>query len=119
MAEQVDNVFNLKDIMDRAGTRRRCYNIVQKVYDLPNFGPVITQDYLAELIKPVCSLLRVKRSKTHTIPKGRRRNWNSIDAFNLLVKTLEEKGKTPCGFTHFTLPNIEWMLRMIIWADPA
>ena len=103
MAEQVNNVFNLKDIMDRAGTRRRCYNIVQKVYDLPNFGPVITQDYLAELIKPVCSLL----------------NWNSIDAFNLLVKTLEEKGKKPCGFTHFTLPNIEWMLRMIIWADPA
>jgi hypothetical protein len=36
-----------------------------------------------------------------------------------LVTTLEEKGKKPCGFTPFVLPNIEWMLRMIIWADPS
>jgi hypothetical protein len=61
---------------------------VQKVYDLPNFGPVISQDYLAELIKPDCSYLKVKRSQTHTIPKGQKKNWNSVDAFNLLVKTL-------------------------------
>ena len=39
-------------------------------------------------------------------------------AFNLLVNTLEEKGEKPCGFTHFSIPNIKWMLRMIIWASP-
>ena len=41
-----------------------------------------------------------------------------MKAFELLVKTLEEKGKKPCGFTHFGVPNIHWMLRMIIWASP-
>ena len=41
-----------------------------------------------------------------------------MKAFELLVKTLEEKGKKPCGFTHFSIPNIYWMLRMIIWASP-
>ena len=26
--------------------------------------------------------------------------------------------KVPTGFDPYALPNIEWMLRMIIWADP-
>ncbi len=79
----------------------------------------MSQEYLAELIKPECKYLKVLRSETNTIPKGEKRNWNSISAFNLLVKTLQEKGKKPCGFTHFSIPNIEWMLRIIIWADPS
>ena len=41
-----------------------------------------------------------------------------MKAFELLVKTLEEKGKKPCGFTLFNIPNIKWMLRMIIWTSP-
>jgi hypothetical protein len=32
----------------------------------------------------------VLRRETHTIPKGRKRNWNSIQAYELLVKTLRE-----------------------------
>jgi hypothetical protein len=58
---------------------------MQQIYDLPNFGPVISQEYLADLVKPESQYLRVLRTETHTIPKGQRRNWNSIDAFNLLV----------------------------------
>ena len=34
------------------------------------------------------------------------------------MKTLKSKGKKDCGFTSYALPNVEWMLRMIIWADP-
>ena len=112
-------MFNLKELSSKASTRKKLYQIIQKVYDLPNFGPVISQEYLSELIKPECKYLKVLRSETHTIPKGEKRNWNSIDAFNLLVKTLQEKGKKPCGFTHFSRPNIEWMLRILIWADPS
>jgi len=32
---------------------------------------------------------------------------------------LNEKGKKPTGFNYYSLPNIDWMLRMIIWADPS
>jgi hypothetical protein len=78
----------------------------------------MSQEYLAEQVKPDSKYLKVLRRETHTIPKGRKRNWNSIQAYELLVKTLREQEKKPCGFTHFCLPNIEWMLRMIIWADP-
>jgi hypothetical protein len=28
------------------------------------------------------------------------------------------KGKKLTGFTHFALPNLDWMIRMMIWADP-
>ena len=62
--------------------------------------------------------LKVKRSETHTIPKGTRRNFNSIETLHRLIKTLKAKGKKDCGFTSYPIPNIEWMLRMIIWADP-
>jgi hypothetical protein len=53
----------------------------------------MSQEYLAEIIKPDSKYLKVMRSETHTIPKGQKRNWNSVDAFNLLVSTLHEKGK--------------------------
>ncbi len=102
-----------------APTRKKLYYMIQSIYDLPNYGPVCSQEYLAELVKPDGKYLKVMRSETHTLPKGSRRNWNSIETFNLLVRTLDAKGKKPCGFTHFSLPNIEWMLRMIIWADPS
>ena len=116
---QQQNTFNLKEISQKAPTRKKLYNIIQKVYDLPNFGPCVSQEYLAELIKPECKFLKVLRTETHTIPTGNRRNWSSLSAFNLLVETLEAKRKKPCGFTHFSMPNIDWMLRIIIWADPS
>ena len=119
MEEQPNNVFQLKELSSKASTRKKLYRIVQKVYDLPNFGPEMSQEYLAELIKPECRYLKVLRSQTNTVPKGEKRNWSSVGAFNLLVKTLQEKGKKPCGFTHFAIPNIDWMLRIIIWADPS
>jgi len=88
------------------------------VYDLPNYGPALTMDYLKELIKPVSRFLKVTREDTHTIPKGTRRNYNSIETLHMLIKTLKAKDKPECGFTSYAPPNIEWMLRMIIWADP-
>ena len=91
--EENQNVFYLKDISSKAPTRKKLYGICQKVYDLPNFGPSMSQEYLAEIIKPDSKYLKVMRSETHTIPKGQKRNWNSVDAFNLLVSTLHEKGK--------------------------
>ena len=36
--------------------------------------------------------LKVLREETHTIPKGTKRNFNSIDTLNTLIKTLAEKG---------------------------
>ena len=88
MEEQPNNVFQLKELSSKASTRKKLYRIVQKVYDLPNFGPVMSQEYLAELIKPECRYLKVLRSQTNTVPKGEKRNWSSVGAFNLLVKTL-------------------------------
>ena len=93
--------------------------MIQKVYDLPNFGPCLTMDYLKELKKPDCIYLKVKRNETHTIPKGTKRNYNSIETLHMLIKTLEKEGKKECGFTSYAVPNIEWMLRMTIWADPT
>ena len=70
-------------------------------------------------MKKDSTLLMVKRDLTHTIPKGTRRNYNSIETLHMLIKTLRLKNKKECGFTTYCPPNIEWMLRMIIWADPS
>ena len=69
-------------------------------------------------MKKTCKYIKVVREKTHTIPKGTKRNFNSLDTLNTLIKILAEKEKKLCGFNHFQVPNVEWMLRMIIWADP-
>ena len=74
--------------------------------------------YLKEIKKSNSIYLKVKRDETHTIPKGTKRNYNSIETLHLLVRTLEAKGKKECGFTSYSTPNLDWMLRMIIWADP-
>ena len=79
---------------------------------------MITTEYLREIMKKDSLFLKVKREETHTIPKGTRRNYNSIETLHWLTKTLKEKGKNECGFTSYAVPNVEWMLRMIIWADP-
>ncbi len=36
----------------------------------------------------------------------------------MLENTLASKGQKTTGFTHYALPNMEWMLRAIIWVDP-
>ena len=67
------NSFKVIDIVSKAPNRRRLYDIIQKEYDLPNFGPCITTEYLKELSKPVSKFLRVPRDKTFPIPKGVKR----------------------------------------------
>ena len=62
--------------------------------------------------------LKVKRDQTHTIPKGTRRNYNSIQTLHWLINILKKNKKKECGFTSYCPPNLEWMLRMIIFADP-
>ena len=62
--------------------------------------------------------MKVKRSETHPIPKGTRKTFNAIETFSTLVVVLKDNNKKESGFTHYDMPNIEWMLRMIIWADP-
>ena len=47
-----NNQLRLLEIAQKAPNRQKLYNLVQKVYDLPNFGPVITTEYLKEIIKP-------------------------------------------------------------------
>ena len=76
------------DLAQKCPNRRKLYDLLQKVYDLPNYGPVCTIEYLRELIKPDCRYIKVERIETHTIPKGTRRNYNSIETLHLLVKTL-------------------------------
>ena len=89
------------------------------MYDLPNYGAMITTDYLREILKADSRFLKVKRNETHTIPKGIRRNFASISTLHWLVTTLKTKGLLECGFTSYCVPNVEWMLRIIIYADPS
>ena len=84
------------------------------MYDLPNYGPSVSKDYLKDLLNPDSTFLKVKRTETHPIPKGTRRNYTTTEALNILIKTLKAKGKNECGFNHYSTPNIDWMLRMII-----
>lgn len=80
---------------------------------------MITTDYLREIMKEHSLFVKVKRDETHTIPKGTRRNYNSIETLHWLILVLREKEKKECGFTSYSIPNVEWMLRIIIWADPT
>ena len=63
--------------------------------------------------------IKVKREQTYTIPKGTRRNYNVIETLHWLITVLKDNDKKECGFNSYSPPNIEWMLRMIIWADPS
>ena len=38
--------FRVIDVVSRAPNRQKLYNVIQKVYDLPNFSPCITTEYL-------------------------------------------------------------------------
>ena len=75
---------------------------------MPNYGPCITVDYLKELRKPNSKFLKVPRGESHPVPKGTRRNFNALETFLRLVKVLNDKGKKPCGFTTYALPNLQW-----------
>lgn len=63
--------------------------------------------YLKEIKKSNSIYLKVKRDETHTIPKGTKRNYNSIETLHLLVRTLEAKGEKECGFTSYSTPNLD------------
>ena len=76
------------DLAQKAPNRRCLYDHLQKVYDLPNFGPAVTREYLLDLLELDSKFLKVKRDVTHTIPKGTRRNYNSVETLHHLVKTL-------------------------------
>jgi hypothetical protein len=74
------------EIASKAPNRRKLYDLIQKVYDLPNYGPSITTEYLQEIKNTDSSYLKVKRSQTHTIPKGSKRNFTAFDTFNELER---------------------------------
>ena len=86
---------------------------------MPNYGPMITSDYLKEIMKPDSKFIKVLRESTFTIPTGIRRNFPSIPTLHWLVRTLKEKGRKECGFTSYCTPNVVWMLRIIIYIDPS
>ena len=109
---------SLFEVAQKAPNRRKLYDALQKVYDLPNYGPMITTDYLREIMKANSRFIKVKRSDTHTIPKGIRRNFSSITTLHWLVKLLKDKNLKECSFTSYSTPNVEWMLRIIIFVDP-
>ena len=46
----MDNQLGLLEVAQKAPNRRKLYDILQKVYDLPNFGPAVTTEYLRELM---------------------------------------------------------------------
>ena len=75
---QQQSQLQLLEVAQKAPNRRKLYDILQKVYDLPNYGPMITTDYLREIMKAKSKFIKVKREETHTIPKGVRRNFRSI-----------------------------------------
>ena len=111
--------LSLLEVAQKAPNRRKLYDALQKAYDLPNYGPMITTEYLREIMKSDSRYIKVKREETHTIPKGIRRNFSSITTLHWLVKTLKKKNLKECGFTSYGPPNVEWMLRIIIYVDPS
>ena len=48
---QGQSQLQLLEVAQKAPNRRKLYDILQKVYDLPNYGPMITTDYLREIMK--------------------------------------------------------------------
>ena len=54
---------------------------------------MITTSYLREIMKANSKYIKVKRESTHTIPKGVRRNFSSIETLHWLIKTLKKKNK--------------------------
>ncbi len=76
--ENISFKTNASALASIAGNRRKLYDLIQKKYDLPNFSPCITENYLQELIRPKSKFLKVKRDETHPIPKGVRKAHNSL-----------------------------------------
>ena len=102
-----NNQLGLLEITSKAPNRRKLYDILQKVYDLPNFGPATTTEYLREIMLEQSRFVKVKREETFTIPKGTSRNYNVIETLFWLIKVLKEKNKKESGFTSYAPPNLE------------
>ena len=77
--------MGLGKLVTLAPTRRELYNLCSKEYDLPNYGPCITVDYLKEINKIESKFLKVPRNKTNKLPPAAKRFWNSLEAFNCLT----------------------------------
>jgi len=88
---------------------------LSKVLDLPVLGGAISLDYLKSLISTDSPYFKVERDKTRPLPiKNFRRCFDGKETFKILEKLLKSKGKKPTGFTIWRLPDIPWMLRVII-----
>jgi hypothetical protein len=51
---------------------------------------MITTSYLREIMKANSKFIKVKREDTHTIPKGIKRNFSSIETLHWLINTLKD-----------------------------
>ena len=61
---QNKNSFNAVKIASVAPNRKKLYQLISKKYDLPNYGPAVTVEYLTEIVKPESRFLKVKREET-------------------------------------------------------
>lgn len=96
------------------------YQKLSKVIDLPVLGACISLDYLKELLKKNCKYFYITREKTRTLPiKNFRRCFDGKQTFNILEKLLKAKNLKPSGFSLWSLPDISWMLRVIIAIKPS
>ena len=98
----------------KAPNRKTLYEKIQRVYDLPKYSPNISMDYLTTVLTNGSDILKAPRKDTSHIPEEEVRRFRSRELFLLLEKTLMEKMLPPTGFTELNIPDIAWMLRMLV-----
>ena len=59
---------SFEELAEFAGNRTELYDKLATVLDLPALTPVVTLDYLYEIIKPRSSYFKIEREKTRTLP---------------------------------------------------
>ena len=62
--------------------------------------------------------MKVKRELTHHIPKKEAKRFRILDTFHKLEDLSIKKMKKKTGFNELNIPDISWMLRMLVYLDP-
>ena len=116
----METEVSLAQLAQYAGNRVELYQKLSTVLDLPTLCPAITLDYLKSLLLPDCPYFTITREETRMLPQANyKRRFDAKETLKILEKILRRKKLKPTGFDQWAMPDIRWMLRMVIALEPT
>lgn len=111
--------MELKDVNKFIRTKFHTYEILSKVYYLPDFkSKAITKEYLQNYCLDPIPIFVVRRDEI-IMHHPRFNNHTALELLEFLQKMVETKKSKPLGLDSDSLPNKEWMINLLMFLDPT